>query len=426
MPIASSGALIEALRQYGLLTKDQLEQLPELACGRGDDARALAKTLGQRGWLTIYQINQLLAGRADKLVYGPYHVLDFLGQGGLSQVFKARHSQHHWLAALKVLRAEALASNEGKQRFLQEMEAMARLDHPNIVQFCDVDQAGDTFYFAMEYVEGTDLGKYVRLSGPLPVHEACEYLYQTALGLQHAHERNLVHRDIKPVNLFLTHVLLPTKDVEGEKEARRYAKRKPLPLIKILDWGLASLRTPRGQTQAQMMENIAKGIIGTADYLSPEQAGSAHTVDTRGDIYSLGCTFYYLLTRQPPFPGGSLMQKLMQHQQAEPEPIEHMRPDAPPGVRTILGRMLAKKPEKRFQTPAAVALALLPFVRADQHIYSLSREQLAQLRGVPCHPLMDDTPLPVRLGGEPGMPIPRLPKAGSLRNDTHADTACPL
>ena len=424
MVIASSGALIDALRQYGLLTQDQLAQLPHLVHGRDDDARSLAKVLGQRGWLTIYQINQLLAGRAEQLVYGPYHVLDLLGRGGLSQVFKARHSEHHWLAALKVLRVEALASNEGKQRFLQEMEAMARLDHPNIVQFCDVDQAGDTFYFAMEYVEGTDLGKYVGLTGPLPVHEACEYIYQTALGLQHAHERNLVHRDIKPVNLFLTHVMVPANGSRNDKQSRS-AKRKQ-PLIKILDWGLASLRTPRGQTQAEMMENIAKGIIGTADYLSPEQAGSANTVDIRGDIYSLGCTFYYLLTRQAPFPTGSLMQKLMQHQQAEPEPIGNMRKDVPPGVRAILGRMLAKKPERRFQTPAAVALALLAFVRADQHIYSLSREQLAQLRGVPCHPLKDDTPLPVRLGGQPGMAIPRLPKAGPLRNDKHADTSCPL
>ena len=304
------------------------------------------------------------------------------------------------------------------------MEAMARLDHPNIVQFCDVDQAGETFYFAMEYVEGTDLGKYVGLTGPLPVPEACEYIYQTALGLQHAHERNLVHRDIKPVNLFLTHVMLPPKVAKGQKG--RSAAKVRQPLIKILDWGLASLRTPRGQTQAEMMENIAKGIIGTADYLSPEQAGSANTVDIRGDIYSLGCTFYYLLTRQAPFPSGSPMQKLIQHQQAEPEPIASLRKDVPSGVRAILGRMLAKKPEKRFQTPAAIALALLPFVRADQHIYSLSREQLAQLRGVPCHPLKDDTPLPMWLGGEPGTPIPRLPKAGPMRSDKHADTACPL
>lgn len=419
MAIASSGALIDALRGCQLLSPEQLEQLPHLAHhGRCDSARNLAKILGQRGWLTIYQINQLLLGKAKQLTYGPYHVLDVLGQGGLSQVFKARHRDLKFMVALKVIRPEALASPEGKKRFLQEMEAMARLDHPNIVQFCDVGQSDEAFYFAMEYVEGTDLGKYVRLAGPLPVREACEYIYQTSLGLQHAHERNLVHRDIKPVNLFLTHVHVPTRPASLKGRSKLVRS----PFIKILDWGLADLRTPRGQTQAQMMENIAKGIIGTADYLSPEQARSAHTVDIRGDIYSLGCTFYYLLTRRPPFPTGSLMQKLIQHQQAEPEAIEYLRTDLPAGARAILRRMLAKKPEDRFQTPAALSLALLPFVRADQEIYNMSREQLARLRGVPCHPLQDDTPLPKPLGGRPGIASPRLSKAGS---DKHADTSCP-
>lgn len=423
MAIASSEALIDALRSYDLLSADQLAQLPHLVQGRCDDARKLAKMLGQRGWLTIYQINQLLLGRGKNLVYGPYHVLDVLGQGGLSQVFKARHREHHWLAALKVLRPEALESEEGRFRFLQEMEAMARLDHPNIVQFCDVDQAEDIFYFAMEFVEGTDLGKYVRLSGPLPVAEACEYVYQAALGLQHAHERNLVHRDIKPVNLFLTHVSVPQSTRSKTAKQGRGGKGKQEPLIKILDWGLANLRTMMGRTQAEMLESMAKGIIGTADYLSPEQARSADTVDIRGDIYSLGCTFYYLLTRRAPFPTGSLMQKLMQHQQAEPEPVQDMRSDVPADIADILKRMLAKDPADRFQTPAAVALALLPFVRADQYIYSLSHEQLAKLRGVPCHPLKDDTPLPVRLGGRAGSSSPRQSRAG---RDAHADTSCPF
>ena len=333
-----------------------MPQLPHLVQGRCDDARKLAKMLGQRGWLTIYQINQLLLGRGKNLVYGPYHVLDVLGQGGLSQVFKARHREHHWLAALKVLRPEALESEEGRFRFLQEMEAMARLDHPNIVQFCDVDQADDIFYFAMEFVEGTDLGKYVRLSGPLPVAEACEYIYQAALGLQHAHERNLVHRDIKPVNLFLTHVSVPQSTRSKTAKQGREGKGKQEPLIKILDWGLANLRTMMGRTQAQMIESMAKGIIGTADYLSPEQARSADTVDIRGDIYSLGCTFYYLLTRRAPFPTGSLMQKLMQHQQAEPEPVRrtaqrragrhrrHPQADAGQGPGTIVSRRRRPSP----------------------------------------------------------------------------------
>src|SRR5438105_8475294 len=257
--------------------------------------------LGQRGWLTIYQINQILEGRAKDLVMGPYLIQDRLGQGGLSQVFKARHAQYGWIVALKVIRPEAMADAEGRKQFLHEMEAMARLEHPNIVQFCDLDQAGELFYFAMEFVDGTDLGKHVGLCGPLPVGEACDYVRQAALGLQHAHECNLVHRDVKPVNLFLTYVP-GSKSVGGTGKKTRPVTQ---PLIKILDWGLASLRYPKGQSGPELIQSIAKGIVGTADYLSPEQARNHHAVDIRGDIYSLGCTLYFLLTGQAPFPTGT-------------------------------------------------------------------------------------------------------------------------
>ena len=194
MLISSSGILMDALRQHHLLTPGQLTDLPQLAQGRCGDARMLAKTLIQKGWLSVYQVNQLLTGNGQELVIGPYHVLDKLGQGGLSSVFKAKHHENQSLVAIKMIKAQVFASPEGRQQFLQEVEAMARLDHPNIVQFCDADQWNDTFYFAMEYVEGTDLGKVVRLSGALPVHEACDYIRQSALGLQHAFERNQIGR----------------------------------------------------------------------------------------------------------------------------------------------------------------------------------------------------------------------------------------
>ena len=245
---------------------------------------------------------------------------------------------------------------------------MVRLDHPNIVQFCDADQIGDVVFCAMEYLEGTDLGKYVRLTGCLPIAETCDCIRQTALGLQHAHERNLVHRDIKPVNLYITHDAA-TKPVPS---AVRWTPRTEAPakvkgpaVIKILDWGLACLRSPRGMRVREAVENLAKGVIGTADYLSPEQAKNAQTVDIRGDLYSLGCTMYYLLTGQPPFPDGTLMQKLMAHQSQEPTPVGRFREDVPTEVNLILKRLMAKEPENRFQTPAAVALALLPFARED-------------------------------------------------------------
>jgi serine/threonine protein kinase len=414
MTIVSSGALIDTLRLYQLLSGDKLAQLPHLAKGRCEEARGLAKLLGQRGWLTIYQINQVLDGHGKELVMGPYQILDRLGQGGLSQVFKARHCEHDWVVALKVIRPEAMADSVGRQQFLHEMEAMARLDHPNIVQFCDLDQAGELFYFTMEYVEGTDLGKHVDLSGPLPVAEACDYIRQAALGLQHAHERNLVHRDIKPVNIFLTHVLAAGRSGKKARSVKR-------PLIKILDWGLAGLRYPKGQSSPELLQSMAKGIAGTADYLSPEQARNHQTVDIRGDIYSLGCSFYFLLTGQPPFPSGTLMQKILQHQQASPDPVSSIREDVPHEVIAILSRMLAKFPEERFQTPAALALALAPFTRAEAADLNQVCRKVAAAKSAGNQNGKDDTPLPSALGG-PGRSL----KAGRQRNPGRAaDTSCP-
>jgi len=405
MMISSSSSLIDALRQHQLLTPDQLAQLPGMSPGRGG-ARQFAKSLIQRGWLSVYQVNELLLGKSDELVIGPYHVLDRLGQGGLSSVYKAKHREYQNLVAIKMIKAEVFASTEGRQQFLQEVEAMARLDHPNIVQFCDADEWNDTYYFAMEYVEGTDLGKVVRLMGALPVYEACDYIRQAALGLQHAYERNLIHRDIKPVNLFLTHVAhgqLPNKTASlfatGATQTPHPINMKATvqvrPLIKILDWGLASLRAPKGSIIDPANEIAARSIVGTADYLSPEQARNANAVEIRGDIYSLGCSLYYLLTGQAPFPNGTLMQKIMNHQQNEPTPVCSFRDDVPEDLIQVMKRMLAKNPSDRYQTPASVALALMPFTRMTSTPPSLSNTMA--LRITPTPSKRDDTPIPPTL-----------------------------
>ncbi len=426
MSIASTGNLIDTLRQFQLLSNEQLYELTQVAQGRTGDARLLAKTLVQLGWLTVFQINQLLSGNFSELVYGPYHIIDRLGQGGLSQVFKARHVERDIFVALKVIRPEVMANPEGRQQFLQEMEAMACLDHPNIVQFCDADQYDTTCYFAMEFVDGIDLGKQVRLSGPLPVREACDYARQTATGLQHSHERNLVHRDIKPVNLFVTHAAqsgaAASKPAAPVAEAPKPATQK---LVKILDWGLATPRMPQGSNGSINLDNIAKNLVGTADYLSPEQARNANAVDIRGDIYSLGCTLYYFLTGQPPFPDGSLMQKILAHQQAEPAPIDSFRGDVPTAVTAIVKRMLAKKPEDRFQTPASVAMALMPFVRKGTT--TSPRSSLSSAKGTPPLSTRDDTPLPPALGGSAkASSFERMPKAGATRSGgSLTDTASP-
>ena len=413
MTIHTTGNLLDALRNYRLVSAEQYRQLRIGMQGKSGDPRPLAKQLVQRGLLTVYQINRLFAGHGKELAIGNYRVLDRLGQGGLSTVFKARHVEHDLTVALKVIRPEVLANVEGRQQFLQEIEAMARLDHPNIVQFCDADQHETTCYFAMEYVDGIDLGKHIRLSGPAAVHEACDYVRQAALGLQHAHERNLVHRDIKPVNLFLTLITASRpQTVGGPAGAPERARKRAL--VKILDWGLAGLRCPRG-SGPQLFDTLSKGLVGTADYLSPEQARNAATVDIRGDIYSLGCTFYYLLTGRPPFPDGTLMQKILKHQQAEPAPVESFRGDVPPALSVVLGRMLTKNPDERYQTPAALTLALAPFTRPGGPVPSVAAA-LAGPKGTPPVKQRDDTPLPAALGGQAAQRAPRV--------DPNSDTAC--
>jgi serine/threonine-protein kinase len=369
MSLLSSGALINLLSQYGLLGSDQLQDLPALVGGRSSDGRALAKILVHRGLISRYQAILLVGGRGDELTVGKYHILDLLGEGGLSRVFLARHADYNWTVALKVIRSEILTSQAGRRQFLQEMEAMARLDHANIVQFLDVDQSGNNFYYAMEYVLGTDLRRLVHYTGPLPVAVAANFTRQVAIGLQHAHEHSLVHRDIKPANLYLTN----SKNADGTPADDN--------LIKILDWGLSSLRPP-GQGAEQ--EITAKSILGTIDFLSPEQALNPQAATIRSDIYSLGCTLYYLLTGQVPFPEGTIPEKLLKHQHEEPTPLTTYRNDVPPALSALLKRTLAKRPEDRFRTPDALTLALAPFARLASNISGIGHDELlraSKLRG---------------------------------------------
>jgi serine/threonine-protein kinase len=367
--LLSSGDLIDLLGRYGLLGPEQLQLLPELVGGRASDGRALAKILVHRGLITRYQATVLVSGRGHELRVGKYQVLDLLGEGGLSRVFLARHADHNWTVALKVIRPEILTSQGGRQQFLQEMEAMARLDHANIVQFLDTDQSGDSFFYAMEYVLGADLRRLVRFSGPLPVAIAADFTRQVALGLQHAHERSLVHRDIKPANLYLT----KPKNADGTSADDH--------LIKILDWGLSSVRPPGRQDE---QEGAAKCILGTIDFMAPEQALNPQAASIRSDIYSLGCTLYYLLSGQPPFADGAIAEKLQKHQHQEPAPLTSYRNDVPSAFAALLKRMLAKRPEDRFRTPDALVLALAPYARQASDVSGINYDELlraSRLRG---------------------------------------------
>jgi serine/threonine protein kinase len=239
------------------------------------------------------------------------------------------------------------------------VRAAAALSHPNIVHAYDADEIGGTHLLVMECVEGAiDLNRLVKRDGPLPVSQACEYMRQTALGLQHACERGLVHRDIKPHNLLLVghpSSLTPTATVE---DSVTLAGERSGVTVKILDMGLARLDDTGSQDDKNSTMTQEGAVMGTLDYIAPEQAADSHTVDIRADLYSLGCTFYFLLTGHVPFPGGTGVEKLLRHRRELPVPITQHRPDVPPRVAAVVARLMAKRPEDRYQTPAELAQAL--------------------------------------------------------------------
>jgi serine/threonine protein kinase len=333
--------LLDALRQNQLLGSGRLEELARGLATPPPEPRTLAGDLVRRGWLTAYQVEQLFQGRGPQLVLGPYLLLERLGEGGMGTVYKARHRSMERVVALKIIRPERLAQGDALQRFQREIRALAQLAHANIVTAYHADCAGDTSFLVMEYVEGTDLYRLVEASGPLAVPLACDFIRQAALGLQHACERGLVHRDVKPSNLLLA---------------------QDRAVIKLLDLGLARHETA-GVSATVPGELTREGVmLGTPDYMAPEQAVDPRQADIRADIYSLGCTLYYLLVARPPFPEGTLTQKLLWHQHADPPPVEDLRPGLPAGLAAVIRKMMAKRAEDRYQTPAEAAAALAPFL----------------------------------------------------------------
>jgi serine/threonine-protein kinase len=372
VPSVTRQTFLANLRQSGLLSAEQLEAAaqtqPEITRGR-----LVARTLVAQGVLTKFQAEQLLAGRTSGFFLGPYRILDQLGQGGMGRVYKAQHRTLGRIVALKALAPCTLKSTRAQDLFLREVRAIAQVVHPNIVTAFDADRAANgRYYLVMEYVNGPNLDQLVREQGPLAVGQACAFLRQVALGLQHAHERGLIHRDIKPANL-----LLQPAGNGGQTAG----------LVKISDFGLARLGEPTDVPENSPGTILLKQnrVLGTPDYLSPEQARDLHGTDIRADLYSLGCTFYFLLTGQVPFPGGSTLEKLIRHGTEEPVPVERLRPDVPPAVASIVRRLMAKKPEDRFQTAAEVAAAVTPFAADNPGTWS---------RGEPGGPFADPLPTP--------------------------------
>jgi serine/threonine-protein kinase len=363
------------VRQSGLIAPATVATI-EKALPAESGGRATARYLLERGLLTRFQAERLLAGRTAGFLLGQYKILDQLGRGGMGRVFKAEHRTMGRIVALKVLSPGLVDTDRAQDLFLREVRAAARLVHPNIVTAYDANELNGRYFLVLEYVDGPNLDQLVKAQGALPVGLACDYIRQAALGLQCAHLQGMVHRDIKPANILVQ---------------RRGADDNVPGVVKISDFGLARLHAPdavpvNASQHAGTILTRDNTVMGTPDYLSPEQARCLHKTDIRSDIYSLGCTFYFLLTGQVPHPGGNSLEKLIRHTTESPKPVSKFRTDVPPEIVAILDKMLARHPSQRYQTPADLAAALEPFAVSGAIPWA-----------PPPAPYLDDTETPVEV-----------------------------
>ena len=352
----SFDSFLDLLQQSGLVSDSQMVALrAEFGDknARPENARALADELVKRDILTDWQADMLMQGKHRGFRLGPHKILRPLGQGGMSKVFLAEHEMMRRRCAIKVLPTKYQEDPDLLSRFHLEARAIAALDHPHIVRAYDFNKdiryGKEIHYLVMEYVEGQDLRRMVDEQGPLDYRKAADFICQAAEGLAHAHAAGFVHRDVKPANLLV--------DPNG--------------VLKILDLGLARF-TFEGEDAWQTPEG-EQSAVGTADYVAPEQVMDSRSVDGRADIYSLGYTFYFLLTGRRPFPKSTLVELLMAHRVETPEPIGKLRPDVPPELVEIIDRMTAKTPELRFQTAKEVAEKLQAWMHDSESGREYSR-----------------------------------------------------
>jgi WD40 repeat protein/serine/threonine protein kinase len=296
--------------------------------------------------------------------HAQYEVIRELGRGGMGVVYLARNKLMDRLEVLKVVNKQLLGNPGAAERFLREIRSAAKLSHPNIVTAHSALPVGELLVFAMEYVEGENLAQVVQANGWLPVANACYYAHQVTLGLQHAFEKGMVHRDIKPQNLIL---------------ARENKKH----IVKILDFGLA--KATREGEEADRGLTGTGAMLGTPDYIAPEQTLDAARADIRADIYSLGCTLHYLLAGSPPFKGNSQFELLQAHHMKDATPLNQIRADVPPELANVVAKMMAKDPARRYQKPVEVAQALAPFVKAPTKSVPPASpgDRVAATRGAP-------------------------------------------
>ncbi len=330
---STTAELLDLLRQSGLVGHNDFaalaHQLPETARG---DVREAARWLVAQRWLSAWQVQHLLAGRWKGFFLGRYKLLRLLGTGGMGRVFLAEHTYLKRPVALKLL-TDADADSPRLRRFFRESQAVAALNHPHICGVYDFDTDGRFHFLVQEYLEGPDLQQLVEREGPLPIAQAVRYTIQAAQALDHAHRHGMIHRDVKPANLML--------NARGE--------------LKLLDLGVVRWHRCGDPT---LTADQAIQIIGTVDYLPPEQFVDVHNVDARADQYALGCTLYFLLTGRPPFDRGSQQQRIIAHQTQQPPSLSALRPQIPPALAEVVARLMAKQPDERYASAAEVASAL--------------------------------------------------------------------
>jgi serine/threonine-protein kinase len=330
--------LVAVLRRHLLLDDRQLDDVELSLAPRFSDVNALLVELRSRGWLTDYQCGELLAGNGKQLsLGGSYVLLRPLGEGGIGRVFLARPRHQGRHVAIKVIKPELVGESEFAERFRREIRLTSQLSHPNVVMVFSAEESDGRLFLVMEYLEGKDLDATIKERKAdkklITAEEACRWMLQAARGLEHIHSKNMVHRDIKPANLFLT---------------------APAEQVKILDLGVA--RVVRDSSNTRLTRT--RSSIGTYDYMAPEQARKPREVDIRADLYSLGCSFYHLLAGQVPFVADNEADAIIQHTLETPVPIEKHRPDLPAELAASIGKLMQKKPEDRWQTPADLIQAL--------------------------------------------------------------------
>ncbi len=321
---------VKQLEDSGILASETIKEFlpPKTAV---EDPKDLARELVRRRKLTKYQVEEIWKGKGRSLVVGNYVLLEKIGAGGMGQVFKAEHRRMRRTVAVKMLPLEFVKDAGAIARFEREVMAAAKLRHPNIVAADDADCANGVHFLVMEYVEGRDLSDLVKQGGPLPADRAVDYILQAARGLAFAHQKGVVHRDIKPANLLL--------DSQGT--------------VKVLDMGLA--RIHEIGDSATLSELTSTGtIMGTVDYMPPEQALNTKEADHRADIYSLGCTLYYLLSGKAVYQGDTIMAKLLAHRETPVPSLRIHQAEIPTRLEPIFARMVAKKVEDRYQTMTEV------------------------------------------------------------------------